>query len=130
MATRTFTKMFSDISGKEIRDNGGTVEFSFGGKSYSVDLTDSERAEFEKAISKYIDAASGQGRPAAKKTTARKSARKKASPRKSAQRKPSGIDAKAVRAWAVENGIDVPQRGRIPGAVIVQFEAAKSGEQS
>lgn len=128
MATQTFTKMFSDISGKEIRDNGGTVEFSFAGKSYSIDLTNAERAEFEKAISKYIDAASGQGRPAAKKTTARKSTRKKATSRKSAQRESSGPDAKAIRAWAVENGIEVPQRGRIPGAVIAQFEAAKSGE--
>lgn len=31
-------------------------------------------------------------------------------------------------AWAVENGIEVPQRGRIPSSVIAQFEAANAGK--
>ena len=35
-----------------------------------------------------------------------------------------GPDAKAVRAWATENGIDVPKRGKISDAVVEAYTAA------
>ncbi|MEW2300273.1 histone-like nucleoid-structuring protein Lsr2 [Streptomyces sp. NPDC006655] len=34
-------------------------------------------------------------------------------------------DPKAVRAWAAENGVDVPARGKIPDAVYEQYAAAQ-----
>lgn len=34
-------------------------------------------------------------------------------------------DLKAVRAWAEENGLDVPKRGRIPDAVIELYNEAE-----
>ncbi|MFJ2719373.1 histone-like nucleoid-structuring protein Lsr2 [Streptomyces sp. NPDC087437] len=34
-------------------------------------------------------------------------------------------DAKTVRAWAGENGIDVPARGKIPDSVYEQYQAAQ-----
>lgn len=34
-------------------------------------------------------------------------------------------DAKAVRVWAAEQGIDVPQRGKLPSDVIEQYVAAR-----
>jgi hypothetical protein len=40
------------------------------------------------------------------------------------QHVPSGVDSKAVRAWAASNGVELSERGRIPGAVIEQFRAA------
>jgi hypothetical protein len=36
----------------------------------------------------------------------------------------SGPDTKAVRAWATENGIDVPKRGKISDAVVEAYTAA------
>jgi hypothetical protein len=33
-------------------------------------------------------------------------------------------DPKAVRAWAESRGVSVPARGRIPGDVLAQFQAA------
>ena len=34
-------------------------------------------------------------------------------------------DAKAVRAWAAENDIDVPARGKLPAEVVEQYLAAQ-----
>ncbi|MEU2340062.1 histone-like nucleoid-structuring protein Lsr2 [Streptomyces sp. NPDC013172] len=34
-------------------------------------------------------------------------------------------EPKAVRAWAAENGIDVPARGKIPDTVYEQYAAAQ-----
>jgi hypothetical protein len=35
-------------------------------------------------------------------------------------------DAKAIRAWAAGNGIEVNSRGRVPADVVKQFEAANA----
>lgn len=39
----------------------------------------------------------------------------------------SGPDTKAVRAWAAEQGIEVPKRGRIADAVVEAYTAAHEG---
>lgn len=36
----------------------------------------------------------------------------------------SGGDAKAIRAWALEHGVDCPPRGRVPAAVAEAYHAA------
>ena len=106
MAAKTFVKFYSDLSGEEIGDSAETLLFSFAGTSYEIDLTAKERAEFERVLSKYLEAA----RPA------------------TASRRGSGttgdLDPKVVRAWAVENGHDVPSRGRIPRAIVEAYNAA------
>jgi hypothetical protein len=37
---------------------------------------------------------------------------------------PKEPDAKAVRAWAAENGVEVPARGKLPAEVVEQYVAA------
>jgi len=59
--------------------------------------------------------------PAAKKTA--KKAAKKSTP---AATPTSAVDARAVRAWAAENGIAVAPRGPISSSIIDQFRAATS----
>jgi hypothetical protein len=44
-------------------------------------------------------------------------------PARSASSRKRGAD---IRAWAKERGIDVGNRGRIPAAVIEQYESAKA----
>lgn len=39
----------------------------------------------------------------------------------------TGLDPKQVRAWARENGVDCPTRGRLPGNVIDAYQAAQNG---
>lgn len=36
-------------------------------------------------------------------------------------------EAKAVRAWAREEGIDVPARGKVPDDVVAAYQAAQNG---
>lgn len=40
---------------------------------------------------------------------------------------PADPAAKDVRAWAAENGIDVPARGKLPAEVVEQYQAAQQG---
>jgi hypothetical protein len=109
MAQRVITQLVSDLSGDEIADGtGATIEFSYRGASYSIDLTDKEAAGFDKAIGTYLEHATKTG-------GRRKSA--------SAGSK-SDYSAKEVRIWAKAQGIDVPERGRIPGDIVQRYKAA------
>lgn len=110
MASRVITQLVSDLSGDEIPDGQGeTVEFSYRGTQYSIDLTEKEVAGFDKSIAMYVEHATKRG-----------STRGTTTSRSGAQT----IDAKAVRTWAKEQGIDVPDRGRIPARIRDQFVAA------
>ena len=112
MAQKQTITYVSDLSGKEITDNDApTVHFSWDGVDYFIDLTSAEAESFHKAIEKYLSVAtktsSGRGR-------------------KSTAKKPStgGPTAAEIRAWAKDNGYDVPERGRIPQEVRDAFDAA------
>lgn len=37
------------------------------------------------------------------------------------------VDAKAVRQWAADEGIDVPTRGKLPADVVERYRAAHGG---
>jgi len=109
MAQRVITQLVSDLSGDDIASGKGeTVEFSFRGTSYSIDLSDKEASAFDKAIAIYVEHATKTG-------GRRKSA--------SAGSK-SAYNAKDVRTWAKSQKIDVPERGRIPGDVLERYRAA------
>jgi len=61
--------------------------------------------------------------PAAKKT-AKKAAKKSTPAPAASSTTTSAVDARAVRAWAAENGIAVAPRGPISSSIIDQFRAA------
>ncbi|RYJ05108.1 MAG: Lsr2 family protein [Actinomycetales bacterium] len=110
MAKKTIEKYFSDISGHAIDENSPTLYFSFDGTSYEIDLTAEERTAFKDAIAPYL----GHAR-AVRGTSKQRTSTPSAS---------SGHDPKAVRAWAVEQGLDVPARGRIPATLVQEYDAA------
>jgi len=113
MAQRTQVVLISDLSGEEIPDGDGTtVNFTISGVSYEMDLTSQEAQEFDAYMEKYVGAARRIG---GRRTSSRTAGRGD----KSAS---SGYDAKAVRAWAQSNNVDVPARGRIPAAVVEKFK--------
>ncbi|MEH3034084.1 MAG: Lsr2 family protein [Aeromicrobium erythreum] len=107
MAKKTVEKFYSDLSGEEIDSTSPTVAFVFDGVGYEVDLTASERRAFEDAVKPYI--AIG---------------RRVGSRQRVASSGSSGPDAKVVRAWAQEQGLDVPSRGRVPASVLEAYAAA------
>lgn len=109
MATKTITELVSDLSGRPIeRGKGRSVDFSYEGVLYRVDLTNDEVAAFEKSLAPYLEAARKVGirRTSASSTTKR------------------GFDPAAVRAWAVGQGITVSPRGRISADVVERYRAA------
>jgi hypothetical protein len=112
MAKRTIAKYFSDLSGVEIESNSPTVYFAIDGTSYEVDLTDEEQTRLREAVAPYA----AVGRRAA---GGRRSSTSSASSRST-----DGPSPKDVRAWAVEQGLDVPSRGRIPAEISDAYASA------
>jgi hypothetical protein len=105
MATRTVTELLDDMTGQAADE---TVSFGLDGVEYEIDMTKKNAAALRKALGPWQDHArrvGGRRMPAM-------------------QHVPSGVDNKAVRAWAASNGIPLSERGRIPGSVIEQFRAA------
>lgn len=92
---------------------------------YEVDLTTASLAELKNAIKPFLKNArvvkngrAEKARPAGAKKAAAPRGRKsraKAAPNLSAE----------ARAWALENGVAVPKRGRVPASVIDAYRAAK-----
>ena len=113
MAKKTIEKFYSDISGEEIDTSTPTLAFGFDGTSYEIDVTEQEKAEIEKAFAPYIRA----GRKATGAASTRRRTRRSGG---------SSTDspAKQVRAWAKDQGIDVPARGRVPSDVLDKYNAA------
>jgi len=61
MATRTQVILISDLSGDEMQDGGESINFSYRGVDYSIDLTDKEAKGFDKAIAMYLEHAQRKG---------------------------------------------------------------------
>lgn len=104
MARKTVVTLVDDIDGSDAVE---TVTFSVDGSRYEIDLSKSNAKAFRTAVKPYVEA----GRKVQAKTPRRTST--------------DGTSSREVRAWAVENGIEVPAYGRIPATVKEQFLARK-----
>jgi hypothetical protein len=118
MAKTTTVTISDDLDGSA---NAETVELSYRGTAYTIDLGRKNAAALEKALKPYLAAATKvptRGR-AAVSAPARRS-------RRGAAPKPARSgDAAAIRAWAESNGVAVTSRGRISAEVRRAYEAAK-----
>ena len=112
MAKALVETLVDDLDGSAAVE---TIRLGWNGDWREVDLSKRNVAALSRALDRYwevgrpvtVDGASGRRRkPAASR------------PRK------GGRDPKAIRSWAVANGIDVPARGRIPGEVERQYNDA------
>lgn len=113
MAKKTIARYFSDISGDAIDTDSPTVAFSFDGTTYEIDLTESERNALSEALAPYVAA----GRKVARTQTRGQS-------RSRSGGSNGGTSPKEIRSWAESQGIAMPARGRIPGAVVEAYNAA------
>ncbi|GHE51844.1 Lsr2 family protein [Streptomyces longispororuber] len=104
MAQRVVVTLYDDIDGSEAAE---TVVFGLDGKSYEIDLNETNAEELRKALDPYLQAA-----------------RKKSKSGKVYRHTAVTPDPAAVRAWARSRRLDVPPRGRIPKSVYEAFEAA------
>ena len=106
MARKVVQTLIDDIDGSQANE---TISFSFEGLEYRIDLSERNAERFRKAMAPFLRSAqriggrARRGRAGDVRTTS---------------------DAAAVRAWAVEQGYDIPARGRIPNDVRAAYEAA------
>lgn len=116
MAQKVSIVLVDDLDGTEAEE---TVRFGLDGASYEIDLNGANAEALREALGGYV----GHGR--------RVSAGRKGAGRAGAGRASSGnggavvgAAAKDVRAWARENGYEVPDRGRIPADVREVYDTA------
>ena len=98
-----------DLDGEEFESDHPTYRFGFEGRDYEIDLKPANGKKLEDALAKYI----GQAR----RTTASRGSRAPGSPVRDRQRPAE------IRQWARERGIEVSDRGRIPSAVVRQYDS-------
>ena len=102
--------LLDDIDGSEAER---TVQFSLDGTSYEIDLNAANAAKLEKVLAPYIEKATKVSSARGAATRGRRTATGRSRSR-----------AAEVRAWAKDQGIAVPDRGRVPNEVLEQYEAA------
>ena len=106
MSQKVITQLIDDIDGKPLEGGQGeTVLFALDDTDYEIDLSLQNADKFRGILLDY----SAKGR-------------KVAGTRKSRAKTPSGKPAE-IRAWAKDQGRDVPDRGRIPADVRKAFDA-------
>ncbi len=108
MAQQTTVTLTDDLDGTKAAE---TVRFGLDGRSYEIDLNKRNAAALRKAL--------GEFTAAARRVRGTRVVTKPAAPAA-----PVRIDAKAVREWAVANGITVSARGRVPADVLERYQAA------
>jgi hypothetical protein len=107
MARKTVIILEDDLDGSEASE---TVQFAIDGATYEIDLSKDHANELRQALERFTRAArkssGGRGRPVARRSPS------------------GGIDAKAVRQWALDQGLKVNSRGRIQAEIVEQYQAA------
>jgi len=110
MAKQTVVTIVDDLDG--VTEGAETVTFALDGKNYEIDLSPANTEALVGALAPFIEKARQPGAVTQYK------------------RGPVTVlpasDAGAVRAWAKAQGLEVPQRGRIPAALRDRYYAAKA----
>jgi hypothetical protein len=111
MAQRVNVVLVDDLDGGDAAE---TVSFALDGVDYEIDLSEKHAGELRNALSLYI----GHGR--------RTGGRRRKSPAGGTARTAAatGPSASEIRAWARENGWEVPERGRVAAEVREAYAAA------
>lgn len=104
MAKQVQTILIDDIDGSAAQE---TVTFSLDGANYEIDLNEEHAAALRESFAEWTAKARRVGRSTGRRRTAA----------------PAG-DSRKIREWAKEQGMSVPERGRIPQSVREAYEAA------
>ena len=113
MARETVVKLIDDLDGS-VAD--GTVTFSIDGYVYQIDLNSGNESNLRSAIAPFVDVARRvRGGGSAATGSAR--------PSRAGDRERNT----AIRTWALQEGVDLPARGRIANVVQDAFEV-KDGD--
>lgn len=107
MARREVISFIDDLDNTPLdEDQVNIIKFSVNGQNYIIDLSEKNAKKFHTALAPFIE-------------VARKDV--PAPTKRAASNRP---DARAVRAWAQRQGIDVPARGKLSNELIERYQAA------
>ncbi|MCA2211392.1 histone-like nucleoid-structuring protein Lsr2 [Jidongwangia harbinensis] len=111
MAKQIVTLLTDDLDGSEA---DRTVEFGVDGVNYTIDLSEKNAGKLRKALDPYLTAASRVGRSSTGRIASRGTAT-------ASSGRANRDQNQAIREWAVKNGYEVSERGRIPSSVVEAF---------
>jgi hypothetical protein len=115
--------LIDDVTGDVIDEGlGKTIEFSFDGTHYTIDLSVQSADQFKSDLSKWIKAAAEVEAPRRATTTAR---RRGAPPGGSGRSKEELAN---VREWLNKHGHEVSSRGRIPQNLLDEYDKAHTSK--
>lgn len=104
MARITVVEVVDDLDGTILTDPE-TVRFGIDGAEYQIDTSAENAEELRALLQKYVEIS--------RKRPGRRSDVKKAA-----------ASVADIRAWAIENGWDINDRGRIPKVVVEAYDDA------
>lgn len=113
MAQKVQVLLLDDLDGGEAEE---TVTFGLDGALYEMDLNAANAAKLREALAPFTEVA--------RKATARQGRGRRGSARTAPTRERSA----EIRSWAKSMGKPVNERGRIPAAIVAEFEAANPGK--
>jgi hypothetical protein len=109
VAKQTTVTLIDDIDGSEADEQ---VEFAIDGKSYEIDLSSANGSRLRDALAPFISAARRSGGRRSSGTSSSTSPARPSTDREQNQ---------AIREWAVQQGMKISERGRIPSNVLEAY---------
>lgn len=107
MAQKVTVSMIDDTDGTPAAQ---TVEFGIDGITYEIDVSEANAAGLRESLAPWVSHARRVG------------GRKKTGAQPAGQ--PGRGQSKAIRAWALGNGFELSERGRIPHEVVAAYRNA------
>lgn len=109
MAKQTTVTLIDDIDGSDADEQ---VEFAIDGKSYEIDLSSANGSRLRDALAPFVSAARRAGGRRGSAASSSTSAARPSTDREQNQ---------AIREWAVQQGMKISERGRIPSNVLEAY---------
>lgn len=124
MARKVQIMLVDDLDGTDIPEaEAETVTFAIDGVSYEIDLHKKNADKMRSAFEKFVGSARKVGRVTAGSGGRQARAASNGSAR-------TGLDraqSTAIREWAKAQGKEVSDRGRIPAAIVDEYQSAHAG---
>ncbi len=114
MAQRIQVTLVCDLHGDETRA-AETVRFGVDGTTYEIDLCREHAGQLRESFAGYV----GVARRAAGRSSSSGGGGRR-------RRNRGSGEAAAIREWARERGLPVPERGRIPADLAEKYAAARA----
>ena len=114
MAKQYSVLFVDDLDGSELGQEAETIDFSFEGRNYTIDLSSENAATFREVMSRYVESATRVSK--SRGGTARK---------RSGQSAAASAELREIRTWARGNGYEVSDRGRIAAEIMDAYRVAQ-----